>query len=172
MKTKAIITILVLFFGTYPAKGDVIWTEGHHEINDGDSYFELEIYNDVTLDIFGGDIYYVFAFDSTITNWYDGQMTYFVSNDNSIANIYGGILFGLGSGENSQINLYAYDIQHHLTGGHWDSGWVEGRYFMTNRHFEFDLWGQDTYSHINIVPEPATILLLGLGSIIVIRKRR
>jgi len=110
MKTKVIITfiLILLLCGVNPAQADVVWTEGHHEINDGDVYGEIVILNDVTLDIFGGDIGYVMSFDNTLTNWYDGQMDYLRANDESIVNIHGGTIFDfLYAGDSSQINLYA-----------------------------------------------------------------
>ena len=173
MKTKigTIIISLILFFNC-PSNA-VIFTEGYHQMIPGEVYGESSIYNDVRLDIYGGDIAYLWTFNDTITNWYEGEMGYFVTHDNSIANILGGkILIGLGADGDSQINLYAYDIQHHLTGGHWDTGWVEGRYYVTDNYFSFDLWGQDTYSHINIVPEPTSALLLALGVLFLIRKKK
>ena len=167
MKTKIkTVIIMLILFSACPA-GAVIWTEGYHQMVAGENYGESAIYNDVKLDIFGGDILHVYAFNSTTTNWYEGQMYYFLAHDNSVVNIYGGgLLIGLGAGDNSQVNLYAYDIQYHLTGGHWDDGWIEGRYLVTNNYFAFDLWGQDTYSHIRTVPEPTTLFLLGLGGLL------
>lgn len=190
MKTKAIITILILLVLAFPAVSDAGWTEGHHEIYPGDNYGELEIYNDVTLDIFGGEIYQLYTFDTTLTNWYDGQITYLISREQSIINICGGeALNGIGADgngifnlysslsipgislhENSLLNLYAYDVIYHTTGGMWNDGWIEGYYLIDNTYFVSDIAG-DSFSHINIVPEPTTILLLGLGSLLVIRKR-
>ena len=96
MKTK-IFSILaaVILFEVCPVRATT-WTSGHHEIFDGDVYGELDIYNDVTLDIFGGDIGSLWAFDNTFTNWYDGEMIYLRARDDSIVNIYGGILDILG----------------------------------------------------------------------------
>jgi hypothetical protein len=161
---KAVFALLVLLSISSQLIAGTVWETGHHEIYDGDSYAEVEIYNYVLLDIFGGDIGYVWAFDNTITNWYDGEMTYLVTNDNSIANIYGGdLLGGLAAVDSSTINLYAHDIVITDTGGHWDIGQVIGTYNLNNEDFIFDLWGSDTYTHINIIPEPATLIFLSFG---------
>jgi hypothetical protein len=170
-------------------QGDTEWYSGHHGINDGDLYGEIRMYNDCTLDILGGDIGYVWAFNDTITNWYDGEMSYFVANDNSIVNIYGGkVLITLGAEENGIVNLYssaliekvslwdnailnlyAYDVIHHTTGGYSNDGWIEGKYILDNHQFSIDMI-KDSFSHINIIPEPTSFLLLGLGGLL-LRKR-
>lgn len=193
MKTKAIMTFLVVLImcSANSVLADTVWTEGHHEINDGDVYGEIWIYNDCTLDIFGGDITQLYSFDIVLTNWYDGQIKTLVSRENSIINIYGGIslngigadgngLFNLYSSfsipgislhENSVLNLYAYDVIHHPTGGQWNDGCIEGYYIIDDTYFSIDIAG-DSFSHINIIPEPTTILLLGLGSLIGIIRRK
>jgi hypothetical protein len=190
MKTKIkTVIIMLILFSACPARA-VMWTEGYHQMVAGENYGESAIFNDVKLDIFGGDISYVDAFNSTITNWYDGEMCYFNARDNSIVNIYGGELSScLGAGDNGVINLYhssliegislhdnailnlhAYDVIHHTTGGFYSDGWIEGRYILDNHHFVIDMVG-DSFSHISIVPEPATLLLLGLGTMFVKRRK-
>jgi hypothetical protein len=147
-----------------------VWTEGHYEIFDDDIYGEVDIYNDVTLDIFGGTIGRLAAYDTTVSDWYDGSMNVLWVNDNSIVNIYRGSLEEMAAIENGQINLYAYDIVHTTTGGHYGIGQVMGYYYSDNSYFCFDLGNLETYSHINIIPEPSTLLLISLG-IIFLRKR-
>jgi len=173
MKTKAIITFLVVLImcAANPAQADTVWTEGHHEINSGDVYGEIWMSNDCTLDIFGGDIYRLAAYDTTVTNWYDGKMDELWSNGDCVINIYGGILGELAAIENSSINLSAYDVVITHTGGIWDDGQVIGKYYYDDTSFIFDLWGQDSYTHVNVIPEPSTLLLSGLGSFLFIRKR-
>jgi hypothetical protein len=177
METRSIRTIYslailagVMLFGVSSVKG-VVWTEGYHQINPGDVYGEVDIYNDVTLDIFGGDTARLAAFDTTYTNWYDGEMNTLWARDDSIVNIYGGTLDTLAASENSLVNLCAYDIVITHTGGFWDDGQVTGKYYVGDIPFIFDLWGQNTYLHINIIPEPSTLLLLSLGSIILIKRK-
>jgi hypothetical protein len=190
MFRKKILTILavITLLGVCPVRATT-WTSGHHEIVDGDVYGELDIYNDVTLDIFGGDIFPLWAFDNTLTNWYDGTMDYFRAYDSSVVDIYGcnltqslwatedstinlrgGSLGRFTSDANGIMNLYAYDVVHHTTGGFWDGGWVEGKYLDSDEYFSFSLKDSDTFSHINIVPEPSTLILVGIGGLM-LRKR-
>jgi hypothetical protein len=166
MKTKAMISILIIsiFFGISTAQADVVWTEGYHELNTGDSHEHVGIYNDVQLNIYGGGTEYLHTYDSTLTNWYNGQISYLLVNDNSIINIYGGKLWtGLGASNNSIINLYAHDVILTHTGGYWDTGQLTGIYNLNNQSFSFDLWGSNTDTHIIIIPEPSTLFLLGIG---------
>jgi hypothetical protein len=165
MVTKKILTILVvpMLLGVCPVKADTVWTSGHHEIYDGNSYTEIWMYNDATATMFGGDVYKLEAFDASTFDMLGGVMDLLGISNNSIAFIRGGNLDALGAGDNSIANLYAYDVVHHTTGGHFDCGWVEGKYYLDGTSFNFDLWGQNTYQHINIVPEPATLFFLALG---------
>jgi len=169
MKTKLFaILAVVMLYGVCPVIATT-WTSGHHEIFDGDVYHEVEIYNDVTLDIFGGEITHLITFNSTITNWYDGGMDSLWTRDDSIVNIFGGQLGGLSSQNNSIVNLCAYDIVFEPSGG-LDDGWIYGKYYSDNSSFDIHL-GMDTYVHVNIIPEPTTLLLLSLGGIFLRRKR-
>jgi len=52
MKKLLIIAILVVL--ACQLQADTIWTEGHHEIYDGDEYWEISMYNDTTADMWGG----------------------------------------------------------------------------------------------------------------------
>ena len=164
-KNSAKMSIMVALFICLiflPLKADTVWTEGHHEINYGDMYGEVDIYNDVTLDIFGGSIGRLAAFDTTITDWYAGQMYTLWARDDSIVNIFGGQVDILWATENSSVNLCAYDVIVTSTGGRYDQGYVTGKFYNGDVPFYFDI-SQNTYLHINVIPEPATLLLISLG---------
>jgi hypothetical protein len=172
---KAMISIglvAVLMFGISPAWADTEWNSGHHDIWDGDIYAEIWMRNDATADMWGGNVYELGALDSSIFSMYGGTMDIFLVRHNSIVNIYGGDLSRLMvyGNENGMVNLYAKDIVYHTTGGYWNNGWIEGSY-LNDIHFDFDIPSIEVASHINIIPEPTTILLLGIGSIL-LRKRR
>ncbi len=153
MKTKiCIIIILTILIGVCPSQADTVWLSGHHEIVDGDIYGEIRIYNDVTMDIFGGDIDMLETYDTTVTDWFDGQMHTLWTDDDSVVSIYGGTLSRLKSAGNSVVYIYAYDVTYDPTGGGDDNGWIEGKYYSDDTEFAFSLFSQETYSHINIIP--------------------
>lgn len=172
MKTKVFLIIAVtIVIGVCPAQADTVWLSGHHEIIDGDIYTEIWMYNDATADMFRGDVFKLETFDVTGFDMLDGVMDLLYAHHSSIIDIHGGSLGGLGATENAIINLYAYDVIHHPTGGHFDRGWVEGKYVESDVYFSFDLDDVGSFSHINVVPEPATLLLFALGGLM-LRKHK
>jgi len=175
MKTRSIRTIYglailagVTLFGVCPVRA-VVWTEGYHQINPGDGYGEIGIYNDVTLNIFGGEIHQLAAFDTTYTNWYDGEIVDLWARDDSIVNIFGGDLDFLWAAENSNVYLCAYNVVIKSTGGWYDQGYVTGTFYSNDIPFYFDL-SQDSYLHISTIPEPATLFLFSLGGLFLRKK--
>jgi len=185
---KTILAISILLFVFCSARADTIWTEGHHEIVDDDVYNEIWMSNGATATMFGGDVFkletsntssfdmrggemnLLYTNDDSLIDIYGGNTNVIGAFDDSIISIYGGSLTGLGAVNNSLINIYAYDLVHHPTGGSNYNGWVEGKYFANDLYFSFSLIQEDSFSHINVVPEPCSVLLLGVGSLI-LRKR-
>jgi hypothetical protein len=182
MKTK-IFTILAvgMLFVVCPVQADTVWTSGHHEIFDGDFYGEIWMHNDATADMFGGDVIQLGALDSSSFSMYGGTMDRLMVRGNSVVNIHSGELNQLAiyeSGyykyyddgtyeyiyDNGLVNLYAYDVVYHPTDEY--NGYIEGKYINNDQHFTFNTGLSDT-SHINIIPEPATVLLLSLGGLMV-----
>lgn len=186
---KAILTLImvIILSGTFAANADTEWYSGHHEINDGDVYGEIWMHNDATADMWGGDVFQLGTLDSSELSMYSGTMDYLLVRGNSIVNIHSGDLNRLivyTSGyykyheddgtyeyiyDNGLVNLYAYDVLYHATNG---NGWIDGKYIANDQYFVFEDISPTVYtSHINIVPEPTTFLLLGSGGIL-LRKRR
>ena len=151
LHTFLLFTLLVcLSFRNVQA--DTIWESGHHEINDGDVYGEIEMHNDATANMWGGEVDILKAFDSGKFSMFGGTIDEIIVRANSIVNIYGGTISRLFvyPGENGLVNLYAYNVVHYPTGGYYNGGWIEGVYVANNQHFSFDLVSPDT-SHINFI---------------------
>jgi hypothetical protein len=132
---------------------------------------ELRTYENSKANILGGEVTSIIAVGSCVIDFYDGTITHGVSiRENSVANIYGGhflSFFGAGSaGSNSIVNLYAYDVLHTTTGGIYGFGQVTGKYLLDNSPFVLELANDKTFSHINIVPEPITMLLFVVGGLV------
>jgi hypothetical protein len=148
-------------------QADTVWESGHHEINDGDVYGEIWMYNDCTADMWGGDVFQLGALDSSKFNMFGGTMDILIGRYDSIVNIYAGDPSSVGLAENAVMNLYAYDVVYHVTGGgdDWSTGWLEGKYYSGDEYFVFDFSTHDA-SQLNIIPEPTSLLLLGLGGLL------
>jgi hypothetical protein len=149
-----------------PLQAATWWDSGHHVIDDPNVYGEVFLENDASVDVLGGSILKLELFDLSSADIFGGEMDGLWTNDESIVNIHGGTLDWLGGFENSSVNLYAYDVTYHFSGGLHDEGWLEGTYYANDNTFSFSFYGDDTHSHITIVPEPTSLLLLALGGLL------
>jgi len=90
--------------------------------------------------------------------------------DSGVVNLSGGIISDkIFASLDSIVNIFGYDLSKYDAGGTYGNGWVSG-FWADDSAFAVDLYGADTYSHINLIPEPCSILLFGLG-FFVLRKR-
>jgi len=164
--------LIVFFLGVLPAKADTVWDYGHHEINIGDMYGEIWMHNDATADMFGGYVQQLGTLDSSEFDMFGGTIYRMLIRYDSSVNIHGGTISSLiiYEDENGVINLYAHDVTYYPTGGPvYNLSWIDGYYNQGNIYFSYDISGSDM-SNINVVPEPTTILLLGLGGLILRKK--
>jgi hypothetical protein len=148
-------------------------TPPEHTIVDmlGGSLLTLTTYNFSTTNIQGGEITWgIDTYDSSTVNIYDGTITcHFLGvRDTSSLNIYGGNLDVVNSPtfyEASTVNIYGYDFFYDDVLGVLTGNLQDGSNFI------FRELSPSNYSHLNLIPEPTTLLLLGLGAV-VLRKRR
>ena len=166
--------ILIFCFGSSIAMADLSFESGYNVFDETSGYHvEVGVGNDAHLDVFGGEIGGVLGFwESSTGNIYGGDISYLRVGDDALVNVYGGNIEEMGCFADSVVELYAYNVTHHLTGGG-DSGtleWMEGQYLLDNSYFSFDLYHWTSFPHINVVPEPATILLLAFGGLFLRRK--
>lgn len=155
-------------------------------IEDGDVYTNVFVYDTppdtTTLDMYGGSVVGFLTYDSSTVNIYGGEVwgglaTLNLStiniyggsvechsltvNDSSTLNVYGGGLYvgnSPGFSEASTVNIYGY-------GFNYGSNRLTG-FLSDGSAFLFNELPFEEYSHMNLIPEPATFLLFGLGALL------
>ena len=144
---------------------------------------EFSMFDDTTADITGGQISVVMGQGSSSVDVFTGSdVSLLRPNDSSTANVYGGntnVIFTLGSSHTniyeglineidctdlSLVNFFVKTYDFNPTGGAFGVGLLTGTW-NSNNAFSIDLRTEDTINHINIIPEPATLILLALGAI-------
>ena len=103
-------------------------------------------------DINGGTTENIVTTDFSIVNWNGGDITDYISAYDS-----------------SIINIYGYDLFINQAGGSYGYGQVYG-YLTDDTYISVDLYNSEAYDHINLIPEPATFVLFGIGSLMLFLK--
>jgi len=155
-------------------------------IDDGDVYTNVFVYDtppdNTTVDMYGGSVAGFLTYDSSTVNIYGGEVWFglatlnlstiniyggsvkcqgLIVNDSSTLNVYGGGLYVgncPGFSEASTVNIYGYDFNY-------GSNQLKG-FLSDGSAFLFIELPFDEYSHMNLIPEPTSLLLFGLGIIL------
>ena len=187
MKTK-IITIMAMAMLVPVSQVQAIDVDFYSDatIDDGDVYTNVFVYDTppdtTTLDMYGGSVACFLTYNSSTVNIYGGEVWWGIETRNSsTVNIYGGTVtseflgvrdsstlniyggnFSSGNApvfsESSTINIYGYDFNY--------DGWSLTGFLQDGSPFIFTELAPDKCSHINLIPEPSTFLLFGLGALI------
>ena len=166
-----------------------LWDGGHHEFSEGFEG-EIEMINGATADITGGEIGFILSYDNCGLNIYDnsiidlvkpfdtssvyvygGEINTIFTLGSSITNIYGSALNEISAIDSSTVNLFVESYQLDPTGGAYYDGLLTGTWLNSSDNFSIELVGDETINHLNFVPEPATMLLLGLGGLMLRRRK-
>lgn len=177
------------YFGPYPTHESHLW--GSSTVNvyeggafDGGSSAYLTLHDTSTLSIRGGDTHcFLYAEDSSVINLYDGILNFgFGLGDNSTLNIYGGrtgvFLGNSGLVETATLNIYGTQFEYEAEATWLDDpgqGWISRLSGIDLNGNELSLLGMPdpaTHPNIHLIPEPAGILLLGWGAVLIRRRRQ
>jgi hypothetical protein len=111
----------------------------------------------------------VYALNSATINITGGTIDDLTAYNSGVINIYAGDISNIWAQDNTAVNILGCNLIKSLTGGQFGYGFVQGIY-NNQSSFEIDFMGSDTYSHVNLIPEPITILLLGVGGLFLRKK--
>jgi len=136
-----------------------------------DSYIEVQ--DTAPLEDNVGGINGLNLTDSSLLNYYDGEMSGFRIYNDATATFSGGRIDYISSYQDSDqikhITFIADVDSIDLTGSLLTGNWLDGSGFSVTL---LDQTGYDpVYSNINFIPEPATILLFGLGGLMLRRRK-
>ena len=176
--------------------GDETWVYMYNDASvdiTGGNIDELRMYDDTSAEVTGGTIGlwvcnnsssadldeigsvdFLKPSDNSLINILDGSVNLLAARDFSETNISGGSLNIIDALDSSTINLYV-DIDNYFydpTGGQFNDGLLTGLWLNSDQSFNIELLGSGTINHINIIPEPLTIVLIVGGIPFLKRKHK
>lgn len=174
MKTKILLNMAgILLFLTCQLKADLVYDSGYNIFDDSYPYYaEVWVINDAVLDVLAGSMGKLELKNYATSNIYGGEIQNMLAiQGNSTANIHGGLFNLFAAGDNALAYLYAYDVIYHPTGGTTNDGWLEGRFYSNDTYFSFSFYTGSSHEHLNVVPEPATLMLFSLSGLLLKKNR-
>ena len=138
----------------------------------------LRIFEYGIANVYGGNFYHIWTIDSSTANVSGGSANELVTHNSSTTNISGGSVSQLYACDSSTVRFYGQDFS--LGSGLSLDGTINGWWRLSGTGALSGKWMNGTpwttnimknSSTILLIPEPATLLLLGLGGFM-LRKRR
>jgi len=146
------------------------------DISGGSVSESLRVNDNSNVDISSdGSVNYLWVYESSTINISGGSVYCLPTYNYSNVDISGGSVSILSARDTSEITFYGYDFRT-LGGLSFDGNRVLGTGTLVGRWFDGTLWSTNIETNqadatILVVPEPATLLLLSLGMVMLRRKR-
>ena len=185
MRILQMITALILLIAELPCisyADPIVWEgNGIYEIRTGGEWFyipELNTYDNVTVKMYEGGVNQFSMYDNSVFTMYGpGSVDYLNLYENATASFFGGQIMSelyIDPASMAQVKLFAHDITFLPLNPPFEpysEGILNGRWLSNEMPFSINLVGQGAYSHIQFIPEPATLVLIGLGGLAAFRRR-
>jgi hypothetical protein len=133
----------------------------------GGSITGLQVFNNATVTLSqNASIYSAVAYSGVI-NMNGGTITCLAAVGGSpVVNLRGGAITDyLGADSFASINVFGYNLTKTDSGGTFGYGQVSG-FWQDGVAFAINFGGTEVYSHIDLIPEPATLLLFSIGALL------
>ncbi len=176
MKVEAMLSILVSLILVGVSNGAMDWDiySGSNQIQTSDEYGVVNTYNNSTLDMTGGRVEYIFGYDNSIINFFGGDVDILEGHNHSTFALNGGLIDTISILDFSHFNIYGSDFVWQRAGGGAVSGWLSGNWLdgsSFNIYFR-DLPEEFPGSHITLIPEPSSFLMILAGSVLLRSRKR
>ena len=173
----------------YGDLADYIGTHDSSILNFFSGEAELQAMDTSTINISGGTLSSVWAWDDAIVNFSETSEATALSARNSctinmtggtiegvagrnygIVNLHAGVISDyISAHDSSVINIYGNDLVKTSSGGTYGYGQVYG-FWIDDTSFLIDLGNAEAYEHVNLIPEPTAFTLFVIGSLVLLRK--